>query len=309
MIDSALVTDLAEILGKSLTFNDIEAIGRRLFPDYDTHRLENVAASMSVSPLNAARRLLSECEAHNKVTELVSLVAQLDGNLLNGRIVEVANLESFLYKLSQTGVYFDFGKRKLVKVSADKSLLPNWGALRDGKEYPIVAVSVDICGNSLLVKKYSPGVMEKVYYELWDYLRQKLAECDGRIWSWAGDGGLAAFRYRKDTSTAVLCCLDILVSLYAFNLREKPIKEDIALRIGMDAGDVKFACDTGRIVSDVVNYAAHLEKKGTTPCGMSISDTVYAGLTPRLKKVFRTKQEFEGRTAWSLVFDAGEALK
>jgi hypothetical protein len=77
----------------------------------------------------------------------------------------------------------------------------------------------------------------------------------------------------------------------------------------MDAGSVKFACDTGRIVSDVVNYAAHLEKKGTSPCGMSISDAVYAGLPPRLRKLFPTKQPFEGRTAWSLVFDPDAALR
>ncbi len=38
------------------------------------------------------------------------------------------------------------------------------------------------------------------------------------------------------------------------------------------------------------------------------ADAVYAGLAPRVKKLFRTKQEFEGRTAWSLVFDAEGAL-
>jgi len=309
MIDPALVTDLAEMLGKSLTFNDIEVVGGRLFAGYDTHRLEKVADSMSISPLNAARRLMAECEQKNRVPELISLVVQLDGNLLNGRIVEIAGLENFLYKLSLTGLYFDFQKRRLIEVSADKSLLANWGALRDGREYPIIVVSVDICENSKLVKKYSPKVMEKVYYALWDHLRQRLAACDGRIWSWAGDGGLLAFRYRKDTSQAVLCCLEILLSLVAFNLRDGPIKEDVVLRIGMDAGDVKFASDTGRIVSDVVNYAAHLEKNATAPWGLSVSDSVYAGLSAQLKKLFRTKQEFEGRLAWSLAFDPETALR
>lgn len=186
--------------------------------------------------------------------------------------------------------------------------MSDWGALREGREYPIVVVSVDICGNSRLVKKHSPRVMEKVYYGLWDYLRQHLAPCDGRIWSWAGDGGLLAFRYARDTSPAVRCCLEILLSLVVFNLREKPIKDDIVLRIGMDAGSVKFVSDTGRIVSDVVNYAAHLEKKGTEPWGLSVSDTVYAGLTPEIKRLFCTKRQFEGRMAWSLVFDRVAAL-
>ena len=309
MLDDALATDLAEMLGRSLTFNDIEAVGGRIFGCYNTHRLENVAASMSVSPLTAARRLMAECEKHGKVCELIAFVAQLDGNLLNGRTVELLNLESFLYRLSLTGRYFDYHKRKLVAVAADRSLMPSWGALRDGKEYPIVVVSVDICGNSRLVKKHSPRVMEKVYYALWDYLRQRLAPCDGRIWSWAGDGGILAFRYQKDTSPAVLCCLEILLSLPAFNLRNKPIKDDVVLRIGMDAGSVKFMTDTGRIVSEVVNYAAHLEKKGTEPWGLSVSDAVYGGLTPAIKRLFCAKQQFEGRAAWSLVFDRTAALR
>jgi class 3 adenylate cyclase len=309
MIDSALLTDLTEILGKSLTFNDIEVIGGRLFGKYDTHSLEGIAASMSVSPLTAARRLGAECEARDRIDDLVSLIVQLDGNLLNGRIVELVNLENFLYKLSLTGIVFDFSKRRLVQASSDKSLAPNWGALRDGKEYPVVVVSVDICENSKLVKKYSPKVMEKVYYELWDYLRTRLAASDGRVWSWAGDGGLLAFRYRKDTSEAVRCCLEILLALVVFNLRDKPIKDDVVLRIGMDAGNVKFMSDTGRIVSDVVNYAAHLEKKGTPPWGLSVSDAVHAGLGAPLRKLFAARQEFEGRTAYTLTFDPQAALR
>jgi class 3 adenylate cyclase len=309
VLDVALLTDLAEMLGRSLTFKDIEAVGGRLFGAYDAHRLENVPDTMSVSPLAAARRLLAECEARNKLDDLVSFVAQLDGNLLNGRTVDLVNLDSFLYRLSLTGRYFDYQKRRLVAVSKDKSLMPNWGALRDGKEYPVVVVSADICGNSRLVKKHSPRVMEKVYYGLWDWLRQRVASCDGRIWSWAGDGGLLAFRYSTDTSAAVRCCLEILLTLPVFNLREKPIKDDIVLRMGMDAGPVKFASDTGRIVSDVVNYAAHLEKKGTEPWGLSISDTVRAGLAPAFKRLFCTSRPFEGRTAWSVVYDCAAALR
>jgi class 3 adenylate cyclase len=309
VFDIAMQRELTELIGKSLTFTDIETIGGDIFKSYSTHRLENVSDSISISPLNAAKRLVSECESKNKLKDLFSVVIRLDGNMLNGRIVELSGLENLLYHLSKTGLYFDFDRHKLVSFDQEKELLINWGSLKDGKEYPIVVASVDICENSKLVKKNKPKVMEKVYYELWEYLQNKLHLYDGRIWSWAGDGGILAFRERDNVSECANCCLEILLSLPAFNLMPaKPIGDDIVLRIGMDCGKIKFYKDTGRIVSDVINYAAHLEKQGTEPNGLSVSDMIYRGLSPSLKKIFKTKHEFEGRTAYSLVYDCASAF-
>jgi class 3 adenylate cyclase len=85
-----------------------------------------------------------------------------------------------------------------------------------------------------------------------------------------------------------------------FNLQPyKPIRDDICLRIGMDSGPVKFFEDTGRIVSEVINYAAHLEKKGTSPGALSVSGEVFDRLPETLQSVFAGKCEFEGRTAHS----------
>jgi class 3 adenylate cyclase len=85
-----------------------------------------------------------------------------------------------------------------------------------------------------------------------------------------------------------------------FNVQPyKPIKDDICLRIAMDFGTVKFLEDTGRIVSDVINYAAHLEKQATKPGTLSISNDIYSKLPASMKTIFAEKQEFEGKTAYS----------
>ena len=60
---------------------------------------------------------------------------------------------------------------------------------------------------------------------------------------------------------------------------------------------------TGRIVSDVINYAAHLEKSGTQRGGLSISNVMHKKLPAPMKKLFANKHEFEGRQAYSLVYD------
>lgn len=302
MFDTTLVKDLTEMFGKSLTFKDIDAIGGYVFKDhsYSTHALAGVDKGVSISPLNAAKRLVEECERRKRLTELFAFAFELEDMPLNGRNVKLEGLENILYRLFLTGVYYDFTKRRFVDVRTDKGAMPNWGALRSGKEYRIVIGSVDICRNSELVRKHRPAVMEKVYYRLWEFLKHKLDQYEGRIWSWAGDGGLMAFRGETSIPAAVSCCLEILYTMPVFNLQpEKPIRDEICLRIALDFGPVKYADDTGRIVSEVINYAAHLEKSGTTPGALSVSDSVYGKLPKTLKDVFAEKQSFEGRSAWS----------
>ena len=101
-------------------------------------------------------------------------------------------MENLLYRLSRSGQYYDFDRRSFVD-EEDHTKLLNWGALRDGREYPFTIASVDICQNSELVKKYKTKVMEKVYYRLWEFLKQKLDHWEGRTWNWAGDGESSRF--------------------------------------------------------------------------------------------------------------------
>jgi class 3 adenylate cyclase len=301
MFDETLVRDLVEMCGKSLTFSDIEAVGGYLFKDrtFSLHSVAGLDAKRSISPLNAAKILVEQAQRKDRLKDLFAFTIELDGSTLNSRVVKLDGLENLLYRLSRTGRYYDFSRRTFVDTD-DPSQLPNWGALRDGREYPFVIASLDICDNSVLVKKHKPRVMEKVYYRLWAFLKPKLDHWEGRIWTWAGDGGILAFRGEQGVHQAVSCCLEILATLPVFNMQPgKAIPDDIHLRIGLDYGTVKFFADTGRIVSDVINYAAHLEKKGTKPRALSVSDTLHEKLSPAMKQVFSNQHTFEGRMAMS----------
>ena len=301
MFDETLVKDLVELYGKSLSFNDIQSVGGYLFKNrsYSLHGAAGVDQKVSISPLNAARILVEESEKSGKLKDLFAFTFELDGSPLNSKTVELPGLENLLYRLSRTGTYYDFAKRKFVDVEDQYKLL-NWGALRDGREYPFTIASIDICQNSELVKKHKTKVMEKVYYRFWEFLKKKLDHWEGRTWNWAGDGGLCAFRGEEGIPRAVSCALEIMATLPVFNIQpDKGIKDEIQLRIGMDFGPVKFFADTGRIVSDVINYAAHLEKKGTQPRAISVSNLVHERLSAPMKMVFSEKRQFEGRDSYS----------
>ena len=309
MFDLTITKDLIEFIGKNLTFPDIESIGKYIYKKYSTHSLENVDEHISISPLNAAKRLVQKCDEDNKLSDLFCFVISLDGSLLNGKKINFVGIEHLLYRLSSAGIFFDFDKRKLLSFDNEKKLLKNWGSLKDGKEYSLTIASIDICDNSSLVKKHKTSVIEEVYYYLWEFIRKKCEHHDGRIWTRNGDGSLLAFRNDKNPVSGIECCMEILFSLPIFNSSiSKKMQDEINLRLGIDSGMVKFYNDTGNIVSDVINYASKLEKKGTCPNGLSVSESAYEYITPIMKKMFRSKIDFGGKTSYTFSFDYCKAL-
>ena len=66
----------------------------------------------------------------------------------------------------------------------------------------------------------------------------------------------------------------------------------------MDTGKIKFSNETGTIVSETINYAAHLEKSFTLPGSISISDKLRDSLPEELRHLFINSGEFEQRTAY-----------
>lgn len=298
-----LERELIEMLSKSFTFNDLEQIGKDLFGrKYNTHELEGISKTLSISPTNAARRLVSECSERKKIETLVITLVQMEGNYLNDKIVKIRNLENLLYHQAQYGIVYDYKQRKFLAVKSDPTLVTNWGVLRDKKDYTLTVGSVDICKNSMLVKKHGSSTMETVYKRLLEFIRTTLYPYDGRVWSWQGDGGLIAFPKKQKVDLSISCCMNILLTLPVFNLHpDHPIADPIQLRIGVDRGTINFFADTGRIVSETINYAAHLEKSNTDPWGISISDSVYKEINPKIRKHFATKAKFEGRTAYKMI--------
>ena len=300
MLEPSLLNETAEILSDNFNAAETDKIGGLIIPGYSSHEACGESRHITISDAKTAAILVDCLNRDKKIFDLIKLIIELDGSMLGGRQVEINGLESFLNKLSRSGINYDFRKRKLLHSRKDIQNFVNWGSLKDGKNYQFTIVSIDITGNSGLVRKNGAKKMEKVYFHLRQFLERKVAEYDGRIWNFAGDGGLVAFTFKGHEQRAVLCALDIQSSMSVFNLRpELPINDDIILRAGIDCGKFRFSMDTGHIVSDTINYAAHLEKMDTEPGEISVSSRVRQELNGKIAKIFGADREFEGTTAFS----------
>ncbi len=305
MYFDTLSRELTEIIALSFSFKGIEAVGKDLFYNtYSTHELEKLQPEITISPHVASARLVYECMEANRIPELISYLMQLEGNYLYGKIVHIFELDTFLFHLSENGYVYDAVEKKILPKAKHSKYLPNWGALKEGKAYEILIASIDICENSKLVHYYGANNMERIYNQLHNYLDDIVHEFEGRIWSWQGDGGIIAFRGRNKIENGLNCAFKVLLNLPLFNIGPKvTIRHPINLRIGMDCGYLNFFSDVGRIVSETINYAAHLEKKGTKINGISISDKIYKDIPERFKVFFSNSVVFEERTAYSMGLD------
>jgi class 3 adenylate cyclase len=303
MIDDVLKNEFVELLATNFKPEEINEIGRFLLDKkYDHYTISGTERHITISSRKAALILCDTMgsDRNGGLLRLMQFVAGLDGKFFLNRTVELQRLESFLTSMTRRGYQYDFKSGKIVPAGKDSSRLKNWGALKNDKIYDCTIMSIDIVKNSELVRSHGQKVMEKLYFKFSSFLAHLLEHYDGRLWNWAGDGGLVAMTFKEHEIRAVLCALDIQRSLMVFQLSpDYPLSEDFFLRIGLDSGKVKFNLDTGKIVSDVINYAAHLEKQWAHPGCVAISETVFHALPSKLQAAFPQKDSFEGRTCYS----------
>jgi class 3 adenylate cyclase len=301
-LEPAIRNDLIELIAANFRTDEVNELGRLILRCFDSNEVAGKRNHVSLSSRKSAGLLVEQCELNGELASLIKLVVEVDDGVVHGRPVKVDGLECFLGKLIRTGIHYDFKTRKVVSARQDPLDLPNWGCLKDGREYDLTIISLDIAGNSAHVRKIGQPRMEKLYYNLWSFLREKLAVVDGRIWSWAGDGGIVAFAQRDHAARAVRFAVEVQSTVPVFNLSASGASSaDIALRLGIDSGRVKFCIETGTIVSDVINFAAHLEKKATTPGMVSISRSVYDALPARMASIFRFGGLFEDKDFFTTI--------
>jgi class 3 adenylate cyclase len=313
LLEPAIRNDFIELLAANFRTDEINELGRLVLGCFDSNEAAGEHRHISLSPRKAAGILVERCERGEETTSLLKLVVEVDNGTLHGRPVKLDGLEIFLGKLTRCGIRYDFRTRRILTSCQDTEELSNWGCLKEGRRYDVTGLSVDIVGNSAKVRSLGARRMEKLYFALWSFLREKLSSSDGRIWSWAGDGGVIAFALRDHVARAARFAVEVQSTVPIFNMTSSGSPAgDIALRVGIDTGRVTFLMETATIVSDVITNAAHLEKACCRPGMVCVSRPVYQALPERMRSLFRfggiSEEKDYFRTARRLDTPLGEKV-
>src|SRR5918995_3327961 len=138
----------------------------------------------------------------------------------------------------------------------------------------------DIAGYSRLIGLDEAGTFRRVKALRAEVLEPLVAEHNGRIFSYAGDGALAEF---PSVVRAVECALTIQRTA-AEREQEAPPDRRFALRIGVHSGDI-IADGANDLCGDAVNIAARLEQLAE-PGGICLSDRAHEEVAHRIGATF-----------------------
>jgi len=302
MFPMQIKSKLIEILSKYFNNEEIDTIGKEIFTKFNAHLLSGQPFGIILPTDIAAKTLVEYSIQQNKLKELTEIVINVILNQGGGiifRKIDAEEVQDLLSQLSSYGYHF---RNNHLILTDEKD---NWGYLEENKEYYFAYLSIDIVGNSQIQLKYDKPLIEDVYGKLLKLIRVWVEFYDGKIWNWAGDGGIIAFYKDNVEEKAVFAAFKIFFEVSLFNLdpQRNKFHEPIKLRIGIHAGPSIYKENKGNILSDSINFVAHLEKNFTQTNHISISKTVYDKINHRLQKAFQPKGIFEDKECYHLSFD------
>ena len=183
--------------------------------------------------------------------------------------------------------------------------MDKWANLMSGAFGEFALLKIDVADHSQLVKDNPYEVFEDIFDNFGEWVEQYIKNEKGQLWSWSGDGGLAAFfqgeNITEKTQVAVRVAESILSDLPTFNDTHKfPSEKDtIRVRIAVHRGIARFKRITSQIHSEDINFVSHLERSYTHPNSISISGEAYKEIKGTYDRRFVLAGIFEGHQVYT----------
>ncbi len=273
-------------------------LARRLLPGYDLHERTGIPQSVAVPNQNAARQIIGDIIQCGMFLDFVLLLIDFSdqGKGLAGRKISIPYLRQILNGVYQMGYIYDRGNRIFVENPTERKTR-NWGTLKNHNEYTMAFLRIDIVGNSEIVRQNSPDCIEKAYVAMRDIFITSVEKRNGRVWSWDGDGGLAAFCLGNMNEVATLSAIEILHELFIFNNTICPLDNGIRVRIAVHSGPFEYTSDNEKMVnSETVKKVVEIEHKHTKNGRITISHAVKMMLETLTSKQFEAFKSGDNRT-------------
>ncbi|MDA3900456.1 MAG: hypothetical protein PF637_08050 [Spirochaetes bacterium] len=260
---------VAQSLSESIDQRSMVHLAREIMPEYNIESYSNLPSSLDIPRLDVARQIVADMNNFNLLIPFVNVFFSIQSKGYKGRKYKISKLRSIVVKLFDMGFSIDPVTGQVYE-DPQYRISKNWGVLQEGIDYPFTFVWYDIVESSIHLKKNSHRDVLAFYQKYHNLVRSSTESRNGRIWHIEGDGILTAFHFGDHSSTALFSGIEVLHSLYKYNLFENVLDNPIKIRIGLNTGVTDYIenhdmLKTKEPVKDVIN----LEK-------ISLSDTIVA---------------------------------
>jgi hypothetical protein len=240
----------------------------------DIYKRTGYPQNLPIPNKNAAAQIVKDVRDNGLFLHFVDLLIGVSEGGLMGRKYRVPHLREILAEINKAGFLYDPEFKMFVENPRIRKT-KNWGILRELEEYIFTFLSIDIVGNSDLVRKYPDKIIQKTYSDLRKIVQDAVEKRNGRIWNWEGDGGLIAFYFSHKNNAASLSAMEIIHELFLYNLIRCRLDEPLRVRIAVHSGPSEFRYNYEDIKSDTIKNIEEIESKYTKPNSVTYSNNVY----------------------------------
>jgi class 3 adenylate cyclase len=229
-------------------------------PSYNFYRRAGLREGQPISNQDAAQRIVADLIEDGCFIDFVEKLIQIDARGYMGRRYNLKGMDNVVNGVIQEGYSYDKSSGQFFENQHER-ITENWGRLKEGDERNMTLLRFDIAGNSILVKNNPPEKIKKAYGDLRIIITRAVTSRLGRLWSWEGDGALAAFLFGPTERTSVYCGMEILHEIFIYNRIGNPLSTPIKVRMGIHLGSVRYSENVmERLKNETANQAAKLEE-------------------------------------------------
>ena len=262
-------------------------------PDYDIYERTGIRFGLSIPLQSAAKCIVEDMIADGRYIDFVEVLVKVDREGYMGSRFVLNGLSSVVDSLIDEGYIFDKVTGHFYE-NQQEHISPNWGRLLEGAERKMTLLRLDIAGNSELVRNNPRPKIEQAYNDVRKIVNKAVNSRNGRLWSWEGDGALAAFLFGPIEKMAIFAGMEILHELFFYNKLRNPLDSPINVRLGAHIGQVRYSNrEMERLKNDIVKQVMVYEALASSNT-LSVSFNVYISMDPFTLKLFSAEKIARG---------------
>jgi class 3 adenylate cyclase len=171
-----------------------------------------------------------------------------------------------------------------------------WDEIIEGRTYPFFFLFLEVDDAEDMKRRYGAELLARALETFRAFIERSVSLYGGKIWTWAGFGGIALFPYADGNFAPLVCAMRVLLWLPFYDVEESPLPNSLRFRMALSSGPMTYReKKTGAVISDALNSVFHLGQRFTEPGSFSMTADVHKMAPDCLKSFCVPSGVFEGR--------------